>query len=209
MWPSLETASRVSDVANVVLVCSLVVGVVATALIVWMGNVKEGYWDADRQRSRERVAGLESGVADANARAAEANRIAESERLARIKIEAGLASRHLTQEQHSKLVAALLASKERLPSVGVLLLGDKEAADFGREIATVFGEANIPVQLIGAGVMSPPPYGIQITDDANGTLAAAFNAAQIPSTVATIRMTLPGPRAGGPAVLVGLKPPPF
>jgi hypothetical protein len=72
MWPSLETASHVSNVANIALVCSLVVGVVATGLIVWATGIKERLWETERQQSGERVAGLESSVAEANARTAAA-----------------------------------------------------------------------------------------------------------------------------------------
>ena len=58
-------------------------------------------------------------IAEANARAAEANRIAEGERLARIKLETGLASRRLTSEQSAALTSALSAIKEQVPALQV------------------------------------------------------------------------------------------
>jgi hypothetical protein len=206
MWPSLETASRVSDVANIALVFSLVIGVVATMLIVWMGGVKEAHWDSDRRHSRELIAGLDAGVAEANARAAEANERAESERLGRIKIEAGLASRRLTTEQRSRLSDALASIRGRLPVVLVAVLGDKEAQDFGKAIGATIKSAGIQVQLTGIGVMSPPPYGIQIADGPDGLLTAAFGTAGIDTTSVS---SLPVPGGNVPAILVGLKPPPF
>jgi len=108
MWPSLETASRVSDVANIALVCSPIVGVVATAMIVWMSSVKESYWENDRRQSSEKIASLGSAVAEADARAAEANRKAEEERLARVKIEEKLAPRRLSPEQSERISTQML-----------------------------------------------------------------------------------------------------
>jgi hypothetical protein len=66
MWPSEAIASRIYDVANMVLIAALVAGVIATALVVWMGNVKEGYL-------RTALATLNSQAAQANQRAADAN----------------------------------------------------------------------------------------------------------------------------------------
>jgi hypothetical protein len=62
MWPisepSYETATRLSDIANLFLIGSLVAGVISTFVIVKIGNIKEGYWDHERQQSRERIAQL-------------------------------------------------------------------------------------------------------------------------------------------------------
>jgi hypothetical protein len=58
MWPSLSVANSVADWANIFFIGSLVVGVVSTILIVWMANVKEGYWERARLESDERIASL-------------------------------------------------------------------------------------------------------------------------------------------------------
>jgi hypothetical protein len=63
MWPSLETASRIADWANVSFIASLVIGVVSTILIVWMANVKETHWDSERMASAERIAQLNNETA--------------------------------------------------------------------------------------------------------------------------------------------------
>jgi hypothetical protein len=87
MWPSLPVANHVADAANIFFIGSLVVGVISTVLIVWMANVKEGYWDRARQASEERIALLatqgdeakaalgiaQADIAKANAQIAEAN----------------------------------------------------------------------------------------------------------------------------------------
>jgi hypothetical protein len=60
-------------------IASLVVGVIATVLIVWMSGVKEAYWEKDRGDSAERIAQLvvqgdrlRNDTAEANARATNA-----------------------------------------------------------------------------------------------------------------------------------------
>lgn len=60
---SFETASLWFDVANVALVIALVLGVLATFSIYWMGNIKEEYL-------HERTVKLENDTAKANERAA-------------------------------------------------------------------------------------------------------------------------------------------
>ncbi len=60
MWPSisLPLANKIADIANLFFICSLVVGVVSTIVIVRMTGVKERYWEEDRQASAERIAKL-------------------------------------------------------------------------------------------------------------------------------------------------------
>lgn len=41
MWPSEDLASRLYDTANVGLVVGLIIGVISTVLLVWMGNVRD------------------------------------------------------------------------------------------------------------------------------------------------------------------------
>jgi hypothetical protein len=72
--PSLETASRIADWANVFFIASLVVGVVSTILIVWMANVKEEHWNELRRKSDEKIA-------EANERAAQLEKQAADARL--------------------------------------------------------------------------------------------------------------------------------
>lgn len=58
MRPSLETAVAWFDGAGWVLVAALAIGVVCTIIIVFMGIVKEGYWDEARETARVRIAEL-------------------------------------------------------------------------------------------------------------------------------------------------------
>jgi hypothetical protein len=93
MWPSEYWASRLYDLANLFLIAALIVGVVSTGLVVWMGNIKEGY--------------LRRDLAIANGHAAEAIQKAEAEHLARVRIEEKLAGWKLGAEGQAKIIERL------------------------------------------------------------------------------------------------------
>jgi hypothetical protein len=140
MWPSLNTAISISDAAGIALVISLGVGVVATALIVWMGFIKEHHWDLSREQSREKIAGLESeaakasaelGIAKANIATAgaeiakahertaqlekettEAKVALERERIERLRLEEKIKPRTITEQQKA-IMMAMLANATR------------------------------------------------------------------------------------------------
>jgi hypothetical protein len=132
MWPSLPVANHIADVANIFFIGSLVVGVAATVLIVWMSGVKEAYWEKDRTESAERVASLivqgdqlRKDTAEANARALESQ----------LALEKFKAPRTLTPEQLNRV-------SERLkPFTAVrfdtsIIPGDPEAMGFLVQIAS-------------------------------------------------------------------------
>jgi hypothetical protein len=73
MWPSLGTAAWLYDVANFGLIIGLVVGVISTVLVVWMGNVKEEYLKRELANSRERTASLEKQSGESKIAIAKAN----------------------------------------------------------------------------------------------------------------------------------------
>jgi hypothetical protein len=148
---------------------------------------------ADAEKSR-------AAIADSVARAAEANRIAEGERLARVKLEAQLASRHLTDEQKSKLTAALIKLQPKPTTLRFGRLGDKEANEYATEILIAVNNSGISTSVQDFGTQTPPRYGLKITSD----LKPAFDTAGIAAEV------LPGNQSPPPTtIFVGLKPPPF
>ena len=55
MWPSLETATRAFDLSSITLAIGACVVFVSTALIVWLGIVKEHHWDALREQARHEL----------------------------------------------------------------------------------------------------------------------------------------------------------
>ena len=72
MWPSLEAASRISDIANWALIVSLAIGAISAILILYLAGVKQSNWEAIRQASREQIGRLEAAVREADARTAQA-----------------------------------------------------------------------------------------------------------------------------------------
>jgi hypothetical protein len=128
MWPSLPTANHIADWANIFFIGSLVVGVVSTVLIVWMANVKEGYWELARQDSDVRLAQLNNDTARLTA-----------ENLA---LQTVLLPRHagilgVNEEPRAK---TWFAGFERWAGIKVLIQvapGDPEAQNLANEIAMV------------------------------------------------------------------------
>ena len=60
MWPSEEVASKIYSLANWGIIAGLVLGIVSTVMLVWMGNVKEWYLKKELSDTKERTAGIES-----------------------------------------------------------------------------------------------------------------------------------------------------
>jgi hypothetical protein len=63
MWPSLDVASRIFDWSSIALAFGACIVFVSTALIVWMGIVKEHHWDVDRDDAQARIASLNNETA--------------------------------------------------------------------------------------------------------------------------------------------------
>jgi hypothetical protein len=78
-------------------------------------------------------------VAQANQRAAEANEKAEAERLARVRLEGQVVSRHLTDEQKVKLRGLLKRNPGNIVIVSAVT--DGESSAFADDFDTVFKEA--------------------------------------------------------------------
>src|SRR5512138_2000325 len=101
MWPSQATAARVYDLANVALIIAVVIGVVATLLVLWMGNVKEGYLRRDLGEANSRVEAARAETGKAHEAAAGWERDAaeaqlEQQRLRKLSVE--LHARNLVTE---------------------------------------------------------------------------------------------------------------
>jgi hypothetical protein len=151
---SRDFAERWSDWANIGLILAATLGVVSTSLAIWTANVKESYLKKDigllnreAAKADERSLVLEKSIADANAKAAQANERAESERLARVKIEQQIAPRRLSGEQRQKLLAALATPPTTTVIVKSRLL-DPEGADLANGIALTLQEAKWKVFLV-------------------------------------------------------------
>lgn len=218
MWPSYETASFLYDKANIALVVGLIIGVVATAFIIRMGNVKEEYLKRDVVSANAVAEKARADAANANKQAAHANErtanvekhnlelqtILERERSARLKLEAQIAPRSLATAQQAALSKALNSAPKPL-AVKLKLLGDQEAGMYGEQILSVLQRAKIQVSTTKIGTYSPPPYNIQITLQENSakslSIKNAFEKASVPSTY-----SFANTGQFDAIILVGLKP---
>lgn len=184
MWPSEEWATKIADLSNGFLIASLVVGVISTFLVVWMGNVKEAYLKQSLRRSEERAAGLEK-------QAAELSKAAEDERTARVELESKVAWRSLNKLARSE-IAFHLAQFSKQPALISYNPQDVEAASFASDIAAALHEAKWDVFDAMAVLKmreGPVPFGtnpqldtgvrIWSTDDANSRKAATVIVAQL------------------------------
>jgi hypothetical protein len=166
MWPSENFASRLYGWANIGLIVGLVIGVIATILIVWMGNTKESY--------------LAKRVSEANSAAAEANERAENarERAAKLELEA-LALRKDLLLQGPR--ASLLIGDERQKLISTL----KPYA--GQHVEVRYG-----LSTMGFLQHTPEPAGPDVMDLAN-CLISIFTNSKWQTPTAPFISTLQGP----------------
>ncbi len=218
MWPSYETASFLYDKANIALLVGLIIGVVATVFIIWMGNVKEEYLkrevgsaNAVAEKARADAANANKQAAHASERTAnvekhnlELQTTLERERSARLKLEAQIAPRSLATAQQAALFKALNSAQKPL-AVELILLGDQEAGMYGEQILAVLKRSKIQVTINEIGMYTPPPYNIQITLQKNSekslSIKNAFEKASVPSTY-----SFENTGQFDAKILVGLKP---
>lgn len=133
-----------------------------------------------------------AAISDANARAAEANKIAEGERLARLKLEARVAPRRIRGEQRQKMVAVLSAARPSGVAIVSRLL-DSEGLDFAEDIAAAFKASNWQAPSYSnwtrsdKGVFIATIEGTAPDPTDHSLLAAALDAAEIAHTTIVIR----------------------
>jgi hypothetical protein len=120
MWPSEETAERLYNWANIGLIFSLAFGVVSTVLVVWMGNVKEGYSEAELKNAEDRLgkAEIEAGCAAERAAIADLKRAELQSRILDL-----FGQRHLTPQQSAYIVKGLAGLKGAKVDVYVFKFG--------------------------------------------------------------------------------------
>lgn len=212
MWPSFETAVRLYDAANFSLVGALAVGVIATALVVWMGNVKEEYLRRDLADTNARAEEAKAASSGANARAAELEKEAANARLETERIKEAVAWRVISPENASELGKVLSATPG---SVNLRYMdSDPEALFLAIQISQILSKANWKV---APGAIKPDNaivFGIGLPDSSGTdakTLRVAFSAAKVPFS--TNALPLAGVSfsistiQGAPILMVGSKKP--
>jgi len=147
---------------------------------------------------------ISSEVAKANERAAEANRIAESERLARVKLESRMAWRRIDGKEHDALVAQLKTHAGAV--VEVFQHGELEASTFADDIIKTLRDSGWAVRVTGAGLVLPPQYGLRCIVNANSSagqlLADAFKSLPFAQIQSDANLPIVA------RIDVGLRPPP-
>src|SRR5580700_2730103 len=104
--------------------------------------------DISNRASKAEITALafESQIADANRQVAEANRIAEGEKLARVKLELRVAPRRLTPLQITELAEALKSFGGSSLSIDVTAASGFEGTNLANDILAVLSKAHITNQ---------------------------------------------------------------
>jgi len=181
MWPfsemSLSTATTLGNIANVGLLLSLLTGVISTFLIVKTTDVKEGHWDAARDRANERIVELTTqgdqlrkDTAEATARALEAQ----------LELEKFKKPRSISPEQRNRL-ADSMKEFEGQQYFGMVASDVPDAWDVWREISLsleLAGWKRLPPPGLAA-TQYGPPAGIPLAPQAGVMILASV--ANVPS----------------------------
>ncbi len=180
LWPSLETATRFYDWANIALIFSLIVGAAATVLVVWMSNVKEAYLERELAVTNERAAVAEQRTAEAQLKLEELRK--------------QVRPRHITQAQQQKIANKIKAYKGYFVSLGVNP-SNSENEWLVRWIAACFSMAEWKVQIHSGDAVKNRyvPDGILVQSTRHpdsittaAHVAAAFNEEGLYTTVAPL-----------------------
>lgn len=212
MWPSFETAIWLYKAANIFLITALAIGVIATALVVWMGNVKEEYLRRDLAYTNARAEEAKATSSAANARAAELEKEAANARLETERIKEAVSWRVIPPESASELEKVLSAKPG---SVNLRYMdGDPEALFLAIQYSKILSKANWKV---APGAVKPDNtiiFGIGLPDGSGvdaKTLRDAFSAAKVPFSTnalppAGISFSI-STIQGAPTLMIGSKEP--
>ncbi|MFH2210661.1 MAG: hypothetical protein ABIJ01_03385 [Pseudomonadota bacterium] len=186
--------------SNAALTVGAFLVLVGTIGVFWTGGIRERYADERISKNEAETAAAKATAAVANEHAASANertevlrqsnlevqRQLEKERIDRLRLEASIAPRRLSDNQRSSLLSALLAAPQPL-TVEFTLIGDQEATLYGNAIGAALEAARVRGNMVQIGMVTPPPYGVMLTlrNGSQKSLAikAAFEKAQIPVTI--------------------------
>jgi hypothetical protein len=229
---SQSHADLIFKISNIGLIFGALFVLLGTIGAIWTGAIRERYSDERTARNEAETATAKATAASANARAASANERAatanenaalanerteelkkfnlqlqtelEKERVERLRLEASIAPRHISEKQRGALIAALRAAPQPI-SVQVTLIGDEESANYGKLLINALGAAGVQGQTSTMGIVSPPQYGVSIRLDKNRqkshSIKAAFEKAHIP-----VNISFGETGAFDAVIFVGLRP---
>jgi len=215
MWPSYEAASSIFDLENWFLIGALALGVISTGLVIWMGNVKEGYLRKDVSSAGERASIADAQAATAGRDAAKANEAAAALQAQNIALEAQIAPRRLKSEDVERLVLVLRRHPGEIIAIVSYAL-DAEAAALGEQLIRILRSENFPFddRRMSLSALGNISMGLRITG-ANAAFASElrdlFNSCGLPASDEApslgTGMTMGNPLAAAPVNLfIGVKP---
>jgi hypothetical protein len=157
-------------------------------------------------KQQERAAKAEGGIANAMQKAAEANKAAEDERLARVALEAKLAPRRVTGEQRAKFVRACTHANRNIDVVG--MLGVADADDFAEDLARTIADCGYNIRLTKSMILMPTPKGLRmyVGRDRDADATAISNALVQSGIISTDVERHPAPVSDSLQLQVGPKP---
>jgi len=214
-WESVEKLTKVYNLAQVLLLVSIVGSLIATFAIWKIGNRVD-------ELSQERIEAAEAIAKKTREELAEAReKQVVAERALRAKI-AGIESsaeeirgqtekiaeqgrpRVLTEAQHKTLVGVL----KRYPAqkISMVELGDPEAGAYAKNLTKAIVAAGWRVEIAWAGMLIPPRYGIVCEVVDPGNLPVAAQAIRDAFSEAGIPISIEGGSRSQINLIVGLKP---
>lgn len=181
---------------NISLIIGSVLALVGTIGAILMSGVRDRFADERFSKNEVEIAMADEKAATAQANAAKANERAESirkinlelqkrleaERIERLRLEASIAPRQLSEQQRTTLVRLLIASQPL--QIHFTEIGDQEAGHYGRLILAALEDAGVKIAATHIGIMAPPRYGVVLILSRGNPKAFAiknaFEVARIP-----------------------------
>jgi hypothetical protein len=175
---------------------------VAASWVMWrtssdISDAKDRELVRFQTEAKERTASLENSSEKIRLEAIVLQKRLEEERVSRLKLQAALASRHLSPEDSDRLSDAV---RGKVAQVVLQFTSDAESLAFTQDIANALTRGGVHVIPQGSGIMSPKPYGVIVSSVDPSPLTQGLRAAHV-----DIRIS---PAQGAVAsILVGEKPP--
>ena len=155
---------------------------------------------SEGQKANERAASLEEKAETLRSSNAQLAIQLEQERMSRIKLQNALSSRHITPEQAERISNTI---RGKINQVTLHYTSEAKSLSFAQDIRDTLVKAGVQVNIQFSGVMSPTPYGLQMSIPENAT---SISEAFLNEGFTPIIRKSPN---GMIVILVGQKPPPF
>lgn len=219
---SLPTANVLFGLSNIALIVGTVLALVGTIGIFWTTGIRDRYADERISNNEAQTATANRGAAEATERANALAKEAEHERLERLKLEAEIAPRRLTREQHEAIATALNRFAGRRVMVTSYSL-DAESAILTKQVIEALQAAGLKVAdgtsslmqmgafYVGIHVAGPKRDLVTALSESLSQAAHLAVAPESPTQLvphpAGIVSGPPNPATADASILVGIKPP--